>query len=398
MRAQKSRARDGDDRNLKFFIPGRRLVAVGAVALLAGCSSVPDAVNPVEWYKGVKGAIAGDETETAEKEGEPANRLAADRDKPAPGADEEFPKLSSVPERPNTTSAAERQRIEQGLVSERDNSRQYSEEVIRRQGDAANTLRPPAPAPAPPPPPAPVATPAPTPITPAPQVAAKPAAPIVRPAAPQLRPVSPPSTRPNITTAKPVQPKVSVPARNPNPPQLASVQPLSSGATTSDVPETVVISGSGVQNVSTGAAPSIVQGGGSTVAGVRSLSDFNPGLSQGSYQVATILFGNGSSKLRARDKRILKQVAAQHKSAGGTIRIVGHASSRSRNLDAVKHKVVNFNISAARADAVVKELIRLGTKPSNMFVGAVSDNQPKFRENMPSGEAGNRRTEIYIDF
>ena len=46
---------------------------------------------------------------------------------------------------------------------------------------------------------------------------------------------------------------------------------------------------------------------------------------------------------------------------------------------------------------MVRELVRLGAKPSNLFVGAVSDSQPKFRETMPSGEAGNRRTD-YIDF
>ena len=158
-----------------------------------------------------------------------------------------------------------------------------------------------------------------------------------------------------------------------------------------------MVSGNGVETISAGSAATGVQGT-SSVFGVRSLDEFNPSIVRGSYQVATILFRNGSSKLRRIDKRILKKVAAQHKSVGGTLRIVGHASSRTRNLDPVKHKVVNFAISAARADAVVKELVRLGAKPSNLFVGAVADNQPKFRETMPSGEAGNRRTDIYIDF
>jgi len=394
MRAQKSRTLDGNDKQLSFILPSRHWVAVGAVVMLAGCSSVPEAINPVEWYKGVKGTITGDESETAKAEGEPENRLAADRDKPAPGGNEEFPKLSSVPERPKTTSAAERRRIEEGLVSERNDTRQYSNEVFRRQGNAANSLRPP-PAPAP----APMARPTralTSPPAPAPRLTAKtPAA--ARPAAQQLQPVRRPASRPNIAVAQPVQPKVTIPEQNPNPPQMASVQAAGASSASGD-PATVVISGNGVETILSGAAASVRQGGGASVSGVRSLADFNAAAATGSYQVATILFGNGSAKLRARDKRILKQVAAQHKNVGGTIRIVGHASSRTQNLDAVKHKVVNYGMSAARADAVVKELVRLGMKPSNMFVGAVSDNEPKYRENMPSGEAGNRRTEIYIDF
>jgi len=33
-----------------------------------------------------------------------------------------------------------------------------------------------------------------------------------------------------------------------------------------------------------------------------------------------------------------------------------------------------------------------------MYVGAVADNEPVYYEVMPSGEAGNRRAEIYIDY
>ncbi|EME68451.1 hypothetical protein H261_18365 [Paramagnetospirillum caucaseum] len=43
----------------------RRTLAVGRsvaiVALIAGCSYVPDALNPVEWYKGVAGVFEGDD-------------------------------------------------------------------------------------------------------------------------------------------------------------------------------------------------------------------------------------------------------------------------------------------------------------------------------------------------
>jgi len=80
-------------------------LTVGLVILLVGCSTVPDAINPVEWYKGAKNAIVGqDEVDIAKTDEKPLNKLVTARNKPAPGADEPFPNLGSVPDRPNKTS------------------------------------------------------------------------------------------------------------------------------------------------------------------------------------------------------------------------------------------------------------------------------------------------------
>ena len=132
-----------------------RPTIIGSVLLLAGCASVPDVVNPVEWYKDVKGVVTGDKSAASTSDGKTENRLAADRNEPAPGANEPTPSLSTVPQRPKTSSRAERQRIKQGLVSERNDSRQYSNNVIRRQGESASSLRAPAPRAAPAPAPVP---------------------------------------------------------------------------------------------------------------------------------------------------------------------------------------------------------------------------------------------------
>ncbi len=355
--------------------------------LLAGCASVPDAVNPVEWYKDVKGVVTGDKTAASKSDGKSENRLVAERNKPAPGADEPTPSLSTVPQRPKTSSRTERQRIERGLVAERTDTRQYSGDVIRRQGESVNSLRAPVPR----------AIPTPAPVPPPQEKIAGPVPSAAKPAASKPQPGAPARALPVLNRSQQIQPPVVVPNRNPNPPKLAMAQNIRTPSEDPGFPQTVVVSGNGVETMSVEPANVGVPGT-STVSGVRSLEEFNPVALRGSYQVATILFRNGSSKLRGADKRILKKVAARHKSVGGTLRIVGHASSRTRNLDPVKHKVVNFTISAARADAVVRELVRLGAKPSNLFVGAVSDNQPRFLETMPSGEAGNRRTDIYIDF
>ena len=95
------------------------MAVMGSVLLLAGCASVPDAVNPVVWYKGVKGVVTGDKTPNSIADGKSEKPLVADRNKPAPGADDPTPSLSTVPQRPYTSSRAERRRIERGLVAER---------------------------------------------------------------------------------------------------------------------------------------------------------------------------------------------------------------------------------------------------------------------------------------
>ena len=81
---------------------------------------------------------------------------------------------------------------------------------------------------------------------------------------------------------------------------------------------------------------------------------------------------------------------------GGQVRVVGHASSRTRNLSPLLHKMTNFEVSASRADRVAGELMRLGVNKKDILIAAVSDADPAYYETMPSGEAGNRRTEIYI--
>ena len=63
-------------------------------------------------------------------------------------------------------------------------------------------------------------------------------------------------------------------------------------------------------------------------------------------QLATILFPNGSSKLSKYEINILRNVAKRQKSRGGILKIIGHASSRTANLDPIRHKFVNFNISS----------------------------------------------------
>ncbi|MBT3990722.1 MAG: OmpA family protein [Rhodospirillaceae bacterium] len=383
---------------IKEFSSRNLLATVALTALLAGCSSVPDAINPVEWYKGARDAITGDDEKKQDTKDKPTSEKAI------PGEKDSFPKLSSVPAKPKSTVEQERKRIADGLVADREESRKYSNEVIRRQGDSASSLPAPPPVAKVQPTPAPIvkATPMPK---PEPKAMLKPAPkPVVM--APKPAPVmqsvasvnTGQSVSPKLRVAPP-SPMLKIPAVNPNSPKMGTIPGLAAALGQN---ETVIVSGSGVQTMNTQGQVRQMRSrrsaGKVNVAGVNSLNQLNVNDLQGSYQVATILFSNGSAKVGARDRRVLRQVIAQHKQVGGTLRIVGHASRRTKTNDPIRHKMANFQVSTARAERVAKELVKMGVKANKLFVGSVSDNEPRYYEYMPSGEAGNRRTEIYIDF
>jgi flagellar motor protein MotB len=113
-------------------------------------------------------------------------------------------------------------------------------------------------------------------------------------------------------------------------------------------------------------------------------------------RIATVHFQNGSSRLNNTDLQVLRKVIALQRQNGGVIQIIGHASSRTRAMAEANHKKTNYTMSVMRADTIAKAMIRLGAPKNGIMVGAVSDTQPLYYEVMPTGEAGNRRAEIFI--
>ena len=369
-------------------------VLLGTAALNA-CSKVPDAINPAEWYRGTTDFFAGEDKAKEKKDGGKESGLVADRGKAPPGADKPFPNLASVDKQ-----ARARDTLGGGLSA--DPERPKYAPAISRQGEAASPLQAkPPPAPAPPP------------VTP-PTVAAMPP-PAAVPTTPVIpAPVSPPSAAAPAVAAAP---KLELPSMTIEQKemegrltkQLAEIR--AQAAKTSDLagqppfaglppgdgePPTVIVSSEGISTAGFGAAdqapPLASVAGSGIVPDRRSL--VAPG---GAVKVATILFGDGSSKLKARDKRILSSVYRVYQKNGGSLKVVGHASSRTRNLNPIRHKMANLNVSMARADQVALELMRLGIRKENIIVAAVSDSTPVYYEFMPSGEAGNRRAEIYLE-
>lgn len=362
---------------------GLAAAVLATTVVIGGCAQVPDSLNPAEWYKSTIDFFSGgDDAETAADAADKPreqSRPVTERGQAAPGADKPFPTLATVPDRPPAPSASERQQVVEGLVADRTRAR-YSSEVIRRQGEPAETLR--SGATAPPPPAIPVRREA----MPAPLPSVAMAAP---PPAVGVAALSASSGVQDVYRARLAQRLVPDSAA-----QASPANALSPGA---DLPfETVVISSAGIQVggrapvADTRPAPALPPVGGVVAA----IPDAATGAA--SFKMATILFDNGSARLSQRDHEIVRDVVRLHRERGGRIRVVGHASSRTRTMDPVRHKMVNFKLSADRAQVVRDALVRAGLGRQDIGTQGVSDSQPLYYEVMPSGEAGNRRAEIYI--
>ena len=422
----------------RLLSSGRSIIPAAALAALAGCSYVPDAINPVEWYRGTSDYIFGSERSPSQNLPQPQRQ--ADGSATAPeGGSQSFPNLSTVPNRPAVQSGA----VANSLVADQSAGGRYSSEAIPRQGEAVSPLRrelaspPPPPAvpsptataAAPPPSPpatssvaalAPLAPPAPLPSPPPQQaVQLQPPPSIPRSAAPVQAPGGQTSGRSAsveetyrsfLAQRLPVQPEAPS-----GPPPANAVDP------SIDRFETVFVSSSGVQ-LGTGNAPNrsmdapaaSVQrlaavpvpttaiGAPAPRAAVEvpdSIEAFlsrQPAGTGNSNKIATIVFEAGSARLSNQDRDILRSVAQLHRERGEAIRVVGHASHRTRTMPPIQHQQVNHKVSMDRANAVVAELTRLGVRRENVRIDARSDSEPMYYEVMPTGEAGNRRTEIYF--
>jgi outer membrane protein OmpA-like peptidoglycan-associated protein len=119
--------------------------------------------------------------------------------------------------------------------------------------------------------------------------------------------------------------------------------------------------------------------------------------SGGAQLVAVIYFGHSSSRLDGKDRAVLRDVVALHRRHGGTIRVIGHASAHTGVTDQITHDLTNFEMSLRRANSVAAELIALGAARDRIQAAARSDKQPIYHEFMSTGQAGNRRVEIFLE-
>ncbi len=113
--------------------------------------------------------------------------------------------------------------------------------------------------------------------------------------------------------------------------------------------------------------------------------------------VAIIFFADDSAGLSDRDQSVLHDVYLLQQQQGGRLRIVGHASLHTATLDPARHDQVNLRMSTARANSVARALVRMGVPQGTVGIAAEGSRAPVFYEFMPTGEAANRRVEIYLD-
>ncbi len=325
---------------------------------MSGCSSVPDWANPAEWYRDTKDWVSGSPGSSAQP---------PQASTPIPGKDKKFPKLASVPSRPAAPSEAERKKMAKSLAADRQAAR-YSDEKIRRQGD---------------------------------NVASSGAvAPVVRATPPT---VAAPVAR-AVQVAPVVAPKVM---RTPVAPSPVMTADKMAKPAFRQAPSDIVMRGQPIAVARTPAfaAPPIVRSRQNFVQAQRFSPRFPAGtgnvsapvLSGTGNKVATVRFDTGSAKLSGNARRDIRKAVAVFKQRGGRIHVIGHASSRTRDLNPQRHQLANFRVSYDRANVVARELRRLGVAATAIRVSAVSDSQPAFLEVMPAGEAGNRRAEIVLE-
>ncbi len=375
-----------------------RTAIAASMLMLAGCST-PDWVNPGTWFEG--GGDADRPEQIAQPEGE-------------------YPKLGEVPdEAGKTVSIQEAEDIQEGLKADRQNA-QYTDEQLR-----ADTAQQAAPRPkAPIAPPAEAAQTAPT----GPAIAAAPTPAVNSTQIPQPGRSATAVPTPVATSTAPGGVKLMPNGAPVTSPQQAYTRVAPGTGTT-------VISGSGVTDVfqqqlaasaaTTTTLPANTQfqsypvrplgqtavavspivrdtynkpvalGYGAAVNGARSPAYRAQGV-VGAKPDAVIHFEVGSARIGAGDRKKLSQIAALQRQSGGMVKVVGHASSRTRELPVDRHKVVNLRVSQERSSAVVTSLIKMGVDSRNIIVESVSDSAPLARESMPSDEAKNRRTEIFL--
>jgi len=349
------------------------LVLAGTMAL-SGCSWTPDWANPVEWYRGTRDWVAGDDTDS--------QRKAASASQPASASGQSYPKLASVPQRPAAPSEADRKAMAGSLAADRDSAR-YTDEQIRLQAETV-TRAPAAANPAPQT--ATVAVPA---TPPAPRVAAAPPAPVQSqpiasvPAAPPPPAIASPRPAPQPMPQQLASAQPAPPALRPVPPALRPVQQaLTSGINLQ--PDRFVNASRFSTRFPAGVGNTAVSAPAPAPAAVPAAP------------MATVYFGSGSSQVSTKALEEIRRAAGVVKRSGARVVVVGHASSRTRNLDPLSHQIANFRVSYDRAQAVARALIRQGVDRQAIEVSAVSDSQPVFFEVMPAGEAGNRRVEIIL--
>ena len=250
---------------------------------------------------------------------------------------------------------------------------------------------------------APVATPV------GPSAASVPAAAAPNAAAPRGEPAVPANTPMRNAAAMMAEPAASDAALGFQPSAAPPLDPSVSQFVSAPIVARYRQTASNSVTVNSGAIPAVPavppKGGranyddGSVVANIDSVAGNRIAMLNGGIAPTAVVFfaGDGVKLSKAAHAQVRAAAAAFKASGGrGSIRVVGHASSRTPNMSVERHLETIFAKSQARASAVAQDLIHQGVPADKVLVDAVGDSQPVYFESMPKGEEGNRRAEIFV--
>lgn len=348
---------------------------IGLPLGLAACSHVPDAVNPVAWYRDISGNSGRD---AKDQEGRNQKNLAA-------GGDKAYPNLASVPDEPDRAlSGIDRDKLQESLIADRNNAK-YSADQLEAGRAAGHGTASSAAAPQP-------GTQAEAAPTPAQQSAMVP-------------PVAADQQSPSAAPTVPVQQTAALPPPAPSQPAASAAQGRQNGG--EQLPAESSLQTPGVRSVPQGEAPppppppanipeppaasppaksaaanpvqltppSAAQGQIQTPSAERpaqsTLALHTPNASGKamSVSVGDITFATGSAALPPAHTGPLSDIAGLYKQAGGRIRVIGHAEQGTGG-DPVQQQVASLDLALDRANAVAQALAALGVPANAISVEA----------------------------
>jgi outer membrane protein OmpA-like peptidoglycan-associated protein len=352
------------------------LQAAALLSLLSGCSLFGGSSSSAP------APVAGPAAQSATQPGS------------QPAGAQTYPNLGTVPNQaPATTSSADRQQITSGLVADNQNAA-YSDQPVTAQQTGT-----PVPAPIPAPAPAPAADAASNGTTPAPSAVGQSAT---------NQPAPEPATSQGTTQAPAVQPAATVlppaPAVSATPlaPPPNPIPPAPAGTAMVSNQNSVVVDSSQLGGSPLPGYPPVPNSmsAPSTLPGYAAAAPYSApagAVPVAGQPIAVIFFADASAGLSDRDKYVLHDVYLLQQQQGGRLRVVGHASLHTVPLDPARHDQVNYKLSATRANAVARALIGMGVPDGALSIVAEGSQAPVFYEFMPTGEAANRRVEIYLN-
>jgi len=341
--------------SLRLAAASHAAIVVGLALTVAACSTID--------------SMFGDEPA-------PTVRSSSTAAPAATGSDKDYPKLSTVPDRPQRPTPPP----QQGLAADRSSAR-YADNEVRPVNEAAGaTVGQRLSASAPPQTRTPTGT-----QGAAAQPAAAPVAPVqAAPTTPMQQPV-PAQTSAPVQAAQPAQ---TTAAPMPAPAAAPMAAPVASSLPPPPAPSQQAL-----------VLPPTTRPAVSAVAGSRSPAAApTPVYTGNNIQVAVVQFGRASSGLSSDDLAVLRDVAEIQKKQGGVIRVVGHASQDTTGSDVRRLEQGNYQVSLARANAIAAHLARLGVPRQSILVEAAGDLQPEYDPVTPVAVASNRRAEIFLAF